>query len=49
MDENKKLIITKKIERTLENLKKNNMQAYYIEKKTQVVECNKHIKMVKSI
>jgi L-lactate utilization protein LutB len=36
MDDNKKFIISKKIERTMENLKKNNMQAFYIEEKGQV-------------
>jgi L-lactate utilization protein LutB len=38
MDGNKKLIFTKKIERTLENLEKNNMQAFYVESKTQIVD-----------
>lgn len=38
MDGNKKLIITKKIERTLENLKRNNMQAFYVEAKNQVAD-----------
>lgn len=38
MDQNKKLIIMKKIERTLKNLEENNMQAFYIEAKTQVAD-----------
>jgi L-lactate utilization protein LutB len=38
MDQNKKSIIMKRIERTLENLRKNNMQAFYVEEITQVVD-----------
>jgi len=38
LDSNKKIIIQKRIERTIESLKKNNMQAYYVEGPGQAVE-----------
>jgi L-lactate utilization protein LutB len=38
MDTNKKQIVNKKIEKTLDNLRKNNMQAFYIENKEQLVD-----------
>ena len=38
MDTNKKHIINKKIEKTLENLKRNNMQALYVDNKEQLAD-----------
>jgi L-lactate utilization protein LutB len=38
MDTNKKQIINKKIEKTLENLKRNNMQALYVDNKEQLID-----------
>lgn len=37
MDENTKYIIKMKVEKTIENLKKNNMDAYYADKKEDVI------------
>lgn len=36
MDKNLKAVVEKRIERTMENLRKNNMQVYYVEKKEDV-------------
>ncbi len=41
MDRNKFTVIKMKIKKIIENLNKNNLEAYYLEKKEQAVECVK--------
>lgn len=38
MDDNLKFVIDKRIKRTMENLEKNNMEAYYVKDETEVIE-----------